>query len=89
MPPTPSAASKLIEPVEITAIGTSASLDPSRTIDPLPNCFSICARAISTALARSSAMAIGGAPHRARLAEFLFFSTGKRRCGMEWFSKGL
>ncbi|MGB7266729.1 MAG: hypothetical protein WBC92_14515, partial [Terracidiphilus sp.] len=27
-------------------------------IDPFPNCFSICERASSTALARSSAMAI-------------------------------
>src|ERR1035441_10605888 len=62
IPPTPSAASKLIEPVEITAIGTRASFDPSRTIDPLPNCFSICASASSTALARSSAIAMGDSP---------------------------
>src|ERR1035438_5249859 len=62
IPPTPSAASKLMEPVEITAIGTSASLEPSRTIDPLPNCFSICARASSTALLRSSAIAMGAPP---------------------------
>src|ERR1035441_6964219 len=47
-----------MEPVEMTAIGSSASFDPSRTIDPFPNCFSICARASSTALVRSSAMAI-------------------------------
>jgi hypothetical protein len=41
-PPTPSAASNEIAPVEITAIGTMASFDPSRMMDPLPNCFSIC-----------------------------------------------
>ena len=41
-PPTPSAASSEIEPVEITATGTMASFDPSRRIEPLPNCFSIC-----------------------------------------------
>ena len=36
-------------PVEITAIGTTASLDPSRMMEPLPNCFSICEMATSTA----------------------------------------
>src|SRR5271157_1841772 len=59
MPPTPRAASKLMEPVEITAIGTRASLEPRRTIDPFPNCFSICARASSTALVRSSVFTMG------------------------------
>jgi hypothetical protein len=43
-PPTPSAASNEIAPVEITAIGTMASFDPSRMMEPLPNCFSICAK---------------------------------------------
>ena len=54
-PPTPSAPSKLIDPVEITEIGTSASRDPRRTMDPFPNCFSIWLRANSTAFVRSSA----------------------------------
>src|ERR1700753_2400406 len=53
-PPTPRAASKLMEPVEMTEIGSRASLDPRRTMEPLPNCFSIWERASSTALARSS-----------------------------------
>jgi hypothetical protein len=32
-------ASKEIEPVEITEMGTMASFEPSRMIEPLPNCF--------------------------------------------------
>ena len=52
-PPTPSAASSEIEPVEITATGTMASFDPSRRIEPFPNCFSIWLRARSKARARS------------------------------------
>src|SRR5580704_6131296 len=58
-PPTPKAASKEIAPVGITAIGTIASFDPSRMIEPLPNCFSICAKAKSIAFARSSAISDG------------------------------
>ena len=57
-PPTPSAASKEIAPVGITAMGT-ISFDPSRMMEPLPNCFSICANARSIALLRSSAMRCG------------------------------
>src|ERR1700691_3204964 len=57
-PPTPSAASKEMDPVEITAMGTIASFDPRRMIEPLPNCFSICAKANSIALPRSSAMGV-------------------------------
>ena len=45
-------------PVEITAIGTMASFEPSRMIEPLPNCFSICDTASSIALPRSSAMGV-------------------------------
>ena len=30
------------DPVGITEIGTMASFDPRRMIEPLPNCFSIC-----------------------------------------------
>ena len=55
-PPTPRAASNEIDPVGITAIGTIASFDPNRMIEPLPNCFSICETASSIALPRSSAM---------------------------------
>src|SRR5579862_353012 len=55
-PPTPSAASKEMAPVGITAIGTMASFDPNRMIEPLPNCFSICENARSIALLRSSAI---------------------------------
>ena len=40
-PPTPSAASNEIAPVEITEIGTIAPLLPSFMMEPLPNCFSI------------------------------------------------
>src|SRR5581483_10386116 len=57
-PPTPSAASKEIAPVEMTEIGTMASFDPRRMIDPLPNCFSICDSARSIARAFSSAMGL-------------------------------
>src|ERR1700691_6646880 len=57
-PPTPSAASNEIAPVEITEIGTIASFDPNRMIEPLPNCFSICETANSIALPRSSAMGV-------------------------------
>ncbi len=41
-PPTPSAASNEIDPVEITEMGTTAPLLPSFMMEPLPNCFSIC-----------------------------------------------
>ena len=54
-PPTPSAASKEIEPVEMVEMGTTASLLPRRMMEPLPNCFSICESASSTARERSSA----------------------------------
>src|SRR6185437_11266504 len=58
-PPTPSAESNEMEPVEITAMGTIASLLPSRMMEPFPNCFSICDNARSIARvfsALSSAM---------------------------------
>src|SRR5580698_3483522 len=53
-PPTPRAASKEMEPVEMTEIGTT-SFEPSRMMEPLPNCFSSPERASSIALLRSSA----------------------------------
>src|SRR5579863_3375010 len=52
-PPMPNAASIDSDPVEITEIGTIASFDPSRRIDPLPNCFSIWLSVNSKARARS------------------------------------
>src|SRR5437588_7956669 len=55
-PPTPSAASNESAPVGMTDIGTMASFDPSRMIEPLPNCFSIWESASSIAFIRSSAM---------------------------------
>src|ERR1039457_1616589 len=61
-PPTPRAASTEIEPVEITDTGTIASFDPSRTIEPLPNCFSIWLRAVSNARARSFSSMSGKTP---------------------------
>src|ERR1019366_5539257 len=58
-PPVPRAASMAMEPVEMTETGTMASFEPSRTIEPLPNCFSICPKVCSSARARSfSSMAI-------------------------------
>ena len=55
---TPSAGRTKSTPVEITEMGTIASFDPNRMIEPLPNCFSICANANSIALPRSSAMGV-------------------------------
>src|SRR6185436_525244 len=60
-PPTPIAASRLSEVVEIAGI-SDTSRSPSLIIDPLPNFFSMFAKAASTArprsaLVRSSAMA--------------------------------
>ena len=53
MPPTPSARSSAIEPVGMVSTW-SFSRDPSFMIAPRPNCFSIEARAASTALPRSA-----------------------------------
>src|SRR5271157_1762800 len=61
-PPTPKAASTEMEPVEITETGTMASFDPSRRIEPLPNCFSIWLRAVSNARARSFSSMSGKTP---------------------------
>src|SRR5437899_3629789 len=47
-PPTPSARSTAIEPVEMTSIFSSAAA-PSFMIEPFPNCFSICRIAWSIA----------------------------------------
>src|SRR3954469_7708049 len=51
-PPTPSAASTPIEPVEIALMGTN-SFAPRRMIEPLPNWRSICDRAVSAAFSLS------------------------------------
>src|SRR3954468_15486320 len=52
-PPMPSAMSRAIEPVGMTFMATSG-LSPRRMTEPLPNCLSIWARAMSRALSRSS-----------------------------------
>src|SRR3954463_15922206 len=52
-PPMPSAMSRAIEPVGMTFMTTSG-LSPRRMTEPLPNCLSIWARAMSRALSRSS-----------------------------------
>src|SRR3954453_21324781 len=52
-PPMPRAMSRAIEPVGMTFMATSG-LSPSRMTEPLPNCLSIWARAMSSALSRSS-----------------------------------
>lgn len=52
-PPTPSARSSDSEPEEMCSIGLSESA-PRRMIAPLPNCFSICERAVSNAFVLSS-----------------------------------
>src|SRR5919206_3295830 len=49
----PRAMSRAIEPVGMTLIAC-AVLSPSRMTEPLPNCLSIWARAMSRALSRSS-----------------------------------
>ena len=48
IPPTPSAASTASEPVGMTNM-TCSGWSPSRMIEPLPNCRSICVSAVSTA----------------------------------------
>ena len=50
----PSATSRAIDPVGITSTGARSS-EPSLMIEPLPNCLSICASAVSSALSRSDA----------------------------------
>src|SRR5712691_2930294 len=72
-PPTPKAASNEIAPVEITEMGTIASFDPSRMIDPLPNCFSICETANSIALPRSSAMEVWLLYHQTKCVQKLIW----------------
>src|SRR5258708_19690442 len=72
-PPTPRARSKEMEPVDITAMGTMASLFPSRMMEPLPNCFSIFASARSIALLFSpfsSAIIVLSMRHTHRLNQY-------------------
>src|SRR5215475_7031753 len=58
----PSATSRAIEPVGITAIAM-AGRSPRRITEPLPNCLSICARARSSAFSRSgNAAAMAATP---------------------------
>src|SRR5215213_7241262 len=49
----PRATSRATEPVGMTSIGARTS-SPRRMTEPLPNCLSICARAVSSALSRSA-----------------------------------
>jgi hypothetical protein len=60
-PPTPSAISRPSDPVETTSIFSITSPSPSRMIEPLPNCFSICNSAACKALAFSVLRALTGA----------------------------
>src|SRR5438094_2873559 len=48
-PPTPRAASRESDPEEIASSAALLSMPPSRMMDPLPNCFSICDTARSRA----------------------------------------
>src|SRR5207249_10641392 len=57
-PPTPSAMSRPIEPVETTSTGTRALSSPSFMMAPFPNCFSICCSARSSALIFSLAVGL-------------------------------
>jgi len=60
-PPTPSAASNEMQPVEIDCTPAVSIRSPRRMMDPLPNCFSICVKAMSIALfllTRSSAITL-------------------------------
>ena len=54
MPPTPRAISRSMQPVGMAEMFRLAELSPSFMMAPLPNCFSICARAISRAFSLSS-----------------------------------
>src|SRR2546428_5813284 len=49
IPPTPRAASRESDPDETASKGGLLSMPPSRMMDPLPNCFSICDTARSRA----------------------------------------
>jgi hypothetical protein len=60
-PPTPSAASTPIDPVEIELMAAN-SFAPRRMIEPLPNCRSICVSALSAAFSLSVGMAMNLAP---------------------------
>jgi len=49
----PSAMSSPSEPVDTTSMSSATSPSASRMIEPLPNCFSICASAAARAFCRS------------------------------------
>src|SRR3989442_1908130 len=60
-PPTPRAASRESDPDEIASSAALLSMPPSRMMEPLPNCFSICDTARSRARdfsVRSSAIRV-------------------------------
>ena len=56
-PPTPSATSTPIDPEEIELMAAN-SFAPRRMIEPLPNCRSICVRAVSAAFNLSVGMLV-------------------------------
>src|SRR6186713_1856490 len=57
----PRAMSRAIDPVGMTSMGARTS-SPNRITEPLPNCRSICARAVSSALSRSAEGAMAAVP---------------------------
>jgi hypothetical protein len=61
------------EPVETTSMSSITSPSPRRMIEPLPNCFSICASAACRALAFSVFRALTGASivSSKKLADFI------------------
>src|SRR5579872_6514053 len=85
-PPTPNALSREIEPVEITETGTMASFDPSRTMDPLPNCFSIWPNARSKARVRSRSSMWDCSPGE-DYGEFSLYQWRFRRVCLEYVSR--
>src|SRR5579872_3739951 len=87
-PPTPNALSREIEPVEITETGTMASFDPSRTMDPLPNCFSIWPNARSKARVRSRSSMWDCSPGE-DYGEFSLYQWRFRRVCLGFLSPGL
>src|ERR1017187_7673192 len=77
-PPTPSAASSEVDPVEMTETGTMASFDPRRRIEPLPNCFSIWLKASSKARERSFSSMTGITP--GDVLQNPLYQRGLRKC---------
>src|SRR5262245_36042135 len=82
-PPMPSATSRDMAPVGMTAISSRGPPEPSRMTEPLPNCRSICEMASSRACRRSffaSAMRLSFIYPRTLAARFVRFAFGHSRC---------